>query len=253
MKAGYALFRRMHSMRPIVIGIVCWLLILWPPLAQAQGQESPDLIVRLRDVDGAGIAGVSVLVLDSGGSHILSRATTDAQGVALVRGILEEEVRIAVEGRLPNGTPLHQIGDDALGVRVFLGAPPTQLDLRSEHDGTVILDPQTMLGLEPAGTLATHTAIPFDPSAPIAAAPPAPDTLRARVQAAPTVPLAPMLAPSAVVVATPVTTAPVTVPGAPVPASGAASPLSWSGWLLLIVLVVAIGAVVLVQARWRSS
>ena len=61
------------------------------------------------------------------------------------------QVRVRVLGTLASGAQLYQIGADAPGVAVFLGPPPTTLDLRVDSDGMVLPDPVTMIDPVPHG------------------------------------------------------------------------------------------------------
>jgi hypothetical protein len=58
---------------------------------------------------------------------------------------------VRVFGTLASGAQLYQIGADAPGVAVFLGPPPTTLDLRVDSDGMVLPDPATMIDPVPYG------------------------------------------------------------------------------------------------------
>ncbi|MBK9943229.1 MAG: hypothetical protein IPP13_16605 [Kouleothrix sp.] len=119
----------------------------WP--AAAAAQPAPDLIVTLRDEQGQGVV-ANITVLAPAGTPVLARATTDAQGRAVIETLPISEVRVLVEGRLPNGVRLVQRGDDAKGIRLWLDAESTQLDLRVNPDGTIEPDPATMI--EPEGS-----------------------------------------------------------------------------------------------------
>ena len=119
------------------------LLALLPAIAAAQ--ERITLVVSLRDVAGAGIPQARVIVRDSEGVKELAQVTTDSDGQAIVLDLPNRALRIAVVGSLLDGTPLHQTGQDALGVLLFPDGATTRLDLRSERDGAVIPDPVTMI------------------------------------------------------------------------------------------------------------
>jgi hypothetical protein len=122
-------------------------LALWP--APAFAQETPDLVVSLRDERGAGVA-VTVIVRDGAGRRDLARATTGADGVTTFAALPISEVRVAVDGALPGGAALYQPGDDARGIRVWLDSGATRLDLRAAPDGMVQPDPATMIAQEAA-------------------------------------------------------------------------------------------------------
>lgn len=127
----------------------------WP--AAAAAQPAPDLIVTLRDEQGQGVV-ANITVLAPAGTPVLARATTDAQGRAVIETLPISEVRVLVEGRLPNGVRLVQRGDDAKGIRLWLDAESTQLDLRVNPDGTIEPDPATMI--EPEGSAIEPTSTP---------------------------------------------------------------------------------------------
>lgn len=146
------------------------LLLLLPTTAFAQA--APDIVISLRDADDAPVPNVQIFVRDAGGVRDLARATTDGAGQAIVSGLPVSEVRVAIAGALPNGMPLVQVGDDALGVLVFLDAATTRLDLRSEADGTIIPDPATMIAPDVAASDAARL-FPTAPLAQAAAIPPA--------------------------------------------------------------------------------
>ena len=75
--------------------------------------------------------------------------------------ITVSQVRVRVLGTLVSGAQLYQIGADAPGVAVFLGPPPTTLDLRVDSDGMVLPDPITMIDPVPYGpVIATHAPGP---------------------------------------------------------------------------------------------
>jgi hypothetical protein len=139
----------------------------WP--AAAAAQPAPDLIVTLRDEQGQGVV-ANITVLAPAGTPVLARATTDAQGRAVIETLPISEVRVLVEGRLPNGVRLVQRGDDAKGIRLWLDAESTQLDLRVNPDGTIEPDPATMI--EPEGSAIEPTSTPA--AAPTVAAVPQP-------------------------------------------------------------------------------
>lgn len=139
----------------------------WP--AAAAAQPAPDLIVTLRDEQGQGVV-ANITVLAPAGTPVLARATTDAQGRAVIETLPISEVRVLVEGQLPNGVRLVQRGDDAKGIRLWLDAESTQLDLRVNPDGTIEPDPATMI--EPEGSAIEPTSTPA--AAPTVAAVPQP-------------------------------------------------------------------------------
>lgn len=145
--------------------ITLWLALGWTS-AFAQ-DPPPDLIVVLHDVQGAPIAGATVIVRDGSGTRELARTTSDARGVASFTQLAERQVRVAVAGTLPNGARLYQPGADAPGIALLLDSSPAALDLRSERDGMVRPDPATMAALEQGVPVATQAApVPRAPIAP---------------------------------------------------------------------------------------
>src|SRR5205823_985556 len=78
-----------------------------------------------------------------------------------ISGLSIDHVRVTVTGRLLDGTRLRQPGQDAQGIALLLGPPPTRLDLRVDLDGSVRPDPATMIDLVPNGPpIATPGAEP---------------------------------------------------------------------------------------------
>jgi hypothetical protein len=217
-------------MRTLIISLICWLYIGAGVAAYAQPQDPSDLIVQLHDVNGAGIIGVTVIVRDETGGRELARTKTDAQGVASFAGLTENAVRVAVEGVLPSGTRLYQIGNDAQGIAVLLSEPPTHLDLRSEADGMVIPDSATMIAPDTD----------------------APTNADGSVAVLPTAPLARGTTLATITPATIPTTGPAGRATSDAPIATASASL-WLGVLLLAGLCAAIVAVVILQLRWRRS
>ena len=103
--------------------------------AQDSTPPTPDLVVTVRDGGGAPLAGVTVQIRTGANTPILAQALSTAQGQAMFANITVSQVRVRVLGTLASGAQLYQIGADAQGVAVFLGPPPTTLDLRVDSDG----------------------------------------------------------------------------------------------------------------------
>lgn len=146
-----------------------WLLL---PLPAAAQELPPDLIVRLRDSADTGISNITVIVRDASGPELL-RAITDASGKAIFERLPVNEIRVLVQGSLPNGNSLYMPGQDAPGIRLLLDSPPVQLDLRAETDGLVRPDPATMIAPEVGVPLSSVpaisvTALPHPSASPIA-------------------------------------------------------------------------------------
>lgn len=222
------------------------LLLAGLVIEPAHAQDTPPaLVVRLRDVAGRGIAGVTVIVTDQSGATVLDQATTDATGTAMFGPLPVADMRVLVQGRLADGTPLVQPGADAQGIAVILGTLSLTLDLRSEADGTVLPDPTTELTLEPG---VEAPLITIDP-AQIPSAPPASAVLAATVAALPTAPLASTVA--AFPTAQPMGVADATPQAEPQAPSAAEPPTAprWLGLLLLGVLGLALAVVVFEYLR----
>lgn len=205
----------------------------------------PALVVRLRDVAGRGIAGVTVIVADQSSATVLDQATTDATGAATFGPLPVADVRILIQGRLADGTPLVQPGADARGIAVILGTPSLTLELRSEVDGTVLPDPATELTLEPG---VEAPLITIDP-AQLPSAPPAAAAIAATTAAFPTAPLASTVA--AFPTAQPASAAGIT-PEMEAQASSPTEPPTaprWLGLLLLGLLGLALAVVVFEYLR----
>lgn len=200
MVTPHRLKNRMPPAGRALLILVAVLVALAGHTAAAQ-ETAPDLTVTVRDADDNGIADVVVLVRDGGGSQVIARGvTTDAAGVATIAGVSLSEVRVAVQGALPDGTPLRQTGQDARGVALFLTFGPATLDLRVEPDGLVIPDPATMIALDPgADLLAAGTPVIIveaAPTAPTVAAPlPSAEIMAPDALEAPASPAAPVTAP----------------------------------------------------------
>lgn len=231
-------FRRLaHMLRCWCVALVVVALTVAAPAYSQEGP--PALIVRLRDMAGAGVPGAAIIITDASGATVLARATSDASGAASFGPLPVADVRILVQGRLADGTPLSQPGLDAQGIAVILGGPPTTLELRSEADGTVLPDPATELTLEPG---VDAPLITLDP-AHVPSAPPAPVSLAATVAARPTAQATGVSA-----ITSPAALAETeAAPALPV------APVLWPGLLLLSALFVAVIVVLVVQLRWRRS
>lgn len=186
--------------------------------AVARAQAPDALVVTLRDERGAGLAGVTVIVLDRSGANQLSRGVTDSQGVVTFARLPLEAVRVTVAGTLTGGERLFLLGEDVQGIAVDLVLAPTRLELRVEPDGQVRPDPATMI-LPEAGALLEADG-PVLPTA-VRAETPAPASATPTISSQPTAPVAPVEAPGGGL---------------------------WLGFTLLTVLITAIGAVVWTRA-----
>jgi hypothetical protein len=205
-----------------------------PTLAQ---RPEPALTVRLRDVQEAGVAGATVQVTDASGSVTLGRAVTDATGTAAFGPLPATDVRVLVQGRLADGTPLAQPGADAQGIAVSLGAPALRLELRSETDGTVVPDPTLSLTLEPGIPFDEWAA--FDPAL-VPPAPPEPADGASTVIAIPAVPTSSLATPEQYATDAPVAESPTAAP-------------AWFGFLLLGVLLLTLGTIIVLEIPWGRS
>src|SRR5437868_15469060 len=116
-----------------ILGLVVWLAISG---GTAFAQSSPDLTVTLKDITNAPLAGATVIIRDGSGSRDLARATTDAQGKAIFSSLMETDIRVVIQGQLPNGTKFFQPGNDAKGIAMFLSAGANRMTLLAHTDGT---------------------------------------------------------------------------------------------------------------------
>jgi hypothetical protein len=125
----------------------CMIVLLVPASVWAQDSTptTPDLVVTVRDGGGAPLAGLTVQIRAGADTPILAQAISNAQGQAVFATISVSQVRVRVIGTLASGAPLYQPGADAPGIALFLGPPPTTLDLRVDSDGMVLPDPITMI------------------------------------------------------------------------------------------------------------
>jgi hypothetical protein len=127
--------------------LVCLVVLLVPTAVCAQESQptTPDLVVTVRDVGGAPLPGLTVQIRSGADTPILAQANTNVQGQAVFANLNVNQVRVRVIGTLASGAQLYQLGADAPGVGLFLGPPPTPLDLRVDSDGMVLPDPVTMI------------------------------------------------------------------------------------------------------------
>ncbi len=233
-----------------LLGLLISFVVLLVPTAVGAQDSTPtaaDLIVTVRNVLGAPIPGLTVQIRAGADTPILAQVVTDAQGQAVFAAISGSQVRVRVIGALASGAHLYQPGADAPGVAVFLGPPPTTLDLRVDSDGMVLPDPVTMID-----------PIPYGPT--IASPAPGPDGNGRSV-----FPTSAMYAaPGAPTVAASATTSPMTstlptslAPVAPAPEAGAQSPapasthlLNWGVGIIGAVVVV-VGGLLLIRSLGR--
>lgn len=193
-------------------------------------QPQPDLVVMLRDAQDRPLAGIAVQVLSTASGPPLASATTDVQGTVTLSGLAVERVFVLVRGQLPDGTKLRLPGQDAAGIAVLLGPPPTRLDLRVAADGLVLPDPaaldetaaSTSFPVEPAGRPIIFPTVSVPPYAPA-------DAHAAH-------PIRPLPAPS------PPTGAALAAPSLPATSS-------WLGWALVGSALLA--GVLVLRALWR--
>lgn len=205
-----------------LIVILCLLLgFALPAMAGAQEPEPPPVLtVTVRDGAGRGIPGIQVLVRDRSGITELGRAVTDVAGQAVFATLPSSDVRVALVGRLGDGTELRQEGDDTPGIALILSLPPNTLDLIVERDGTVIPDPTTMIALDSGVTvdITITTAPATQPAVPPVQEPPPPP-----------------------------------IPSSSAPYSPADEPHVWAGIALALVLTGAVAAVLLLVSHWRQG
>ncbi len=217
--------------RLLVIGLVVWLMSSSTALAQ----DAPDLIVTLKDINNVPLASATVIIRDSSGSRDIARATTDAQGVATFSTLMETDIRVVIQGRLPNGATYFQPGNDSKGIAMLLSAGTNRMNLLADTDGMIAPDPLTMSALEPGIPVVTEGGATF-PTAPVAQPRAAMTAIPAGT---PTVQARPGVAGAAAAPATQ-EAAPVTIPL-----------MIWLGVVLLIVMIGAGVGIIVLQRRWR--
>jgi hypothetical protein len=223
-------------------------VIVLLPVAPMRAQTPtpvPDLIVTLHDQASMPLPGMIVMVRDELGTHELRRAITDTLGQANFVALPTDTIRVAVQGRLPDGAALTQIGMDAAGIALTLGPPPTLLDLRAGPDGRVVPDPATMIAPDVGvpwtkedHPLPTNIELPTAPAVPVALHPMrnlAPTTTGAS-SAAPAPPT-----PEALLDAR-LAAGDTTIPDLPL----------WAGWVLLILLGIGLFVTAVIVRRQRK-
>jgi hypothetical protein len=146
----------------MVFGCMGVLLVPASVWAQDSTPTTPELIVTVRDGGGVPLAGLTVQIRAGADTPALAQVRTDTQGQAVFATISVSKVRVRVLGTLVSGAQLYQIGADAQGVAVFLGPPPTTLDLRVDSDGMVLPDPVTMIDPVPHGPVIATPAADSD-------------------------------------------------------------------------------------------
>jgi hypothetical protein len=238
-------------MRLSTIILLMTITLLAPGVVRAQ-DAPPDLVVTLRDVQNQGVVGATISVRDAADEQEIARTMTDAQGQAVFSTLRVADIRVVVHGQLSSGARLYLPGQDARGIRLTLGVPPTQLDLRVEPDGLIRPDPETMIVPEIvddlAGTVGPLAA--YHPEAPIATPPSIGGTPSPRTALPPagilrvplaSVPLAPDSSPAAAETAGTTPVAGTTVP-------------AWMGALAIGLLVLAsVGLFWLVRKERRAG
>jgi len=224
-----------HHSRYLLLLALLICIVLQSPVTMLAQTMPPDLIVTLRDAQEKPLAGISVQVRTIANGPVLAQAVTAPTGAAEFAGLTVDRVVVLVSGSLPDGTRLVQPGQDAHGIALLLGPPPTRLDLRVDANGQVLPDPATMIDPIPNGPIVATAAPAAEPSRAIifptasTGVPRATSTLAAEAS-----PLARPPAPVGAAVAAP------TSPTAP----------GWLGWG--IVGTVMIGLVVLVWQLTRQ-
>jgi hypothetical protein len=148
---AHIIHRLRYRFLRVLIG--CMLVLAVPAAVSAQDSTptTPDLIVTVRDVSGAALPNLLVQIHAGADTPVLAQARTDAQGQVTFTGISVSQLRVRVSGTLVSGAHLYQPGADAQGIALFLGPPPTTLDLRVDTDGMVLPDPTTMIDPVPNG------------------------------------------------------------------------------------------------------
>jgi hypothetical protein len=218
--------------RLLVIGLVVWLMSSSTALAQ----DAPELIVTLKDINNVPLVGATVIIRDSSGGRDIARATTDAQGVAIFSTLMESDIRVVIQGQLPNEATYFQPGNDAKGIAMLLSAGTNRMNLLADTDGMIAPDPLTMSALEPGIPIATEGGAIF-PTAPVAQP-------RPTVTAIPAVTLLTSQARPGLASAAAAPAADETAP--------ATTPLMiWLGVALLVVLIGAGVGIIVLGRRWR--
>jgi hypothetical protein len=151
-KTGSAVLRFCGSGFWVLGSLVLGLCLPTPALAE----PSYSLVVTLRDEHDAGVVGATIRVRSREGAVQLAQAITDTQGRVSFESIAAPVVRVAVEGRMPDGTRLYQEGYDSQGMLVFLGVSPDPVNLRVEPRGAVVPDP---VGWGDAGLESAEAAV----------------------------------------------------------------------------------------------
>jgi hypothetical protein len=228
----------------VLLGCMALLAVPVRVCAQDSTPTTADLVVTVRNVQGAPLPGLTVQIHAGADTPVLSETRTDAQGQALFATISVSQVRVRVLGTLASGAHLYQLGADAPGVAVFLGPPPTTLDLRVDSDGMVLPDPVTMIDPIPYGPPIATPAPGPDPDGRIVF--PTSATYRA--------PVAPTVAASATtsLMTSTLPTSPLGVAPSPEASADASAPasahlLNWGVGIIGAVVVVVAG---LLLIRW---
>jgi uncharacterized membrane protein YdcZ (DUF606 family) len=232
------MFTMSRRLIPHFLGLLISFIVLLVPTAvcaQESTPTTPDLIVTVRDVRGAPLAGLTMQIRTGVDTPILAQAVSNAQGQVVFTTISVSQVRVRVLGTLASGAKLYQIGADAPGVAVFLGPPPTTLDLRVDADGMVLPDPVTMIDPVPYGLVIATPAPSPDPDGRIVFP----------TSATYTAPVAPTVAAAATMSSMTSTSPASPAPVAPPPEASADSSASASAHRLDLIVGIT-GAVVLV-------
>lgn len=132
---------RRRTLAPILIALA-WLALTALPA----GAQAPGVQVRVRDLRGAGVPGVTITLDDATGRTSLARQATDAQGVATFAALPTTTVCLRLSGALADTTPIRlsesSFADrDALLVRTDVGSPLVALVV--DAHGRAVLDPAT--------------------------------------------------------------------------------------------------------------
>lgn len=231
--------------------LVCQVVLPVPTAVWTQESQptNPDLIVAVRDGGGALLPGLTVQIRAGANTPILAQVDTNAQGQAIFANLNVSQVRVRVIGTLASGAQLYQIGADAPGVALFLGPPPTTLDLRVDSDGMVLPDPMTMID-------------PISTGPAIASPAPGPDgngRIMFPTSATEAAPIAPTVAVAATTspMASTLPTSPLGVAPLPEASAYSAAPasarlLDW-GIGIVAVLALVVGGLLLLTSRGRRQ
>jgi hypothetical protein len=139
------------------------LLLFFVLLLPLPAEDGAQLVVRVRDERGAGVAGILVTAHASDDQAVMGQAHTDTMGQAVFPNIAAPRVHILLTGTTAMGVPLRLQGHDAEGITLHLNGADTSLALRVERNGIVIVDP-TSWAQEPVSNATNSVAVTATPA-----------------------------------------------------------------------------------------